>query len=96
MNSEDWTPERAQAAARAQGLCGELLRGGREICILHPGHQGHDFICDACGHVAGEHSYQHGCGHSVTLREDATSREYVCACIKQPGEVTGLGAAVNR
>lgn len=32
----------AQQAVRAQGMCGELLNGGKDICILEPGHGEHD------------------------------------------------------
>lgn len=38
-----WGPDEAQKAARAQGMCGELLDGGKQICILAPG-DGHDHV----------------------------------------------------
>lgn len=41
MAPNDWTPERAQDAARAQGMCGEIVNGGRDVCILTPGHGPH-------------------------------------------------------
>lgn len=35
-------PTRAQEVVRAQGMCGELLNDGQDICILAPGHGGHE------------------------------------------------------
>lgn len=32
---------------RAQGMCGELVNGGRHVCILKPGHGDHDDMQEA-------------------------------------------------
>jgi hypothetical protein len=56
----------AQKIIMAQGMCGELLHGGRDICILAPGHGDHpeSDITDRIARViyaadyAGEPSYK--------------------------------------